>query len=337
MKKTMVSMFLCFFAMRLAVMAGAEDSIKNWVAELETAELTEIDVAEDVLIKATEELEVGDIVAIPLEKLEESGETAQSLGEAPTPEPMVAVFSSELSIKNDSASEIDLDALKSEAMDISIGRDGPQVLIIHTHGSEAYTATAEDMYTESDPYRTEDKEKNVIHVGDVLTEVLEAKGLSVIHDREIYDYPSYTGSYSRSGAAVEEYLRQYPGIALVIDLHRDALGSGDTVYKTRAETKSGECAQVMLLVGTGDNGLSHPNWRENLKLGLYLQSAMEESYPTLARPLSVKSERYNQHLSPGSLILEVGSTGNTLAEAVRAVELFGDAAGEALIKLVESE
>ncbi len=337
MKKTMVSMILCFFAMRLAVMAGAEDSIKNWVATLETAKISEIDMVEEVHEDATEEYEVGEVLAIPLDIIDKSGEVAQNLGEAAMPEPMVAVFSSELSIKNDSSTELDLDALKNEPMELSLSREGPQVLIIHTHGSEAYTPTAEDMYTESDPYRTEDRDKNVIHVGDVLAEVLEAKGLEVLHDREIYDYPSYTGSYSRSGTAVEEYLGQYPSIGLVIDLHRDALGNGDTVYKTRAETKSGECAQVMLLVGTGDNGLAHPNWRENLKLGLYLQSAMEESYPTLARPLSVKSERYNQHLSPGSLILEVGSSGNTLAEAVRAVELFGDAAGDALMKLMENE
>jgi len=336
-RKTVVSLVLCFFAMRLAVMAGAEDSIKRWVEQLETESDAQEYVAEQIVSSQVDEAKVGDIVVVPVDITAQSGELAQCLGEIPQPEPLVAVFGSDVSIKNDSAREIDLAALGREPLALELNSEGPHVLIIHTHGSEAYTPTAEDMYTESDPYRTEDKTKNVIHVGDMLAKALEAHGLSVIHDREIYDYPSYTGSYSRSGAAVEEYLRTYPSIAIVIDLHRDALGSGDVVYKTRAETKSGECAQVMLLVGTGDNGLEHPHWPENLKLGLYLQNAMEDSYPTLARPLVIKSERYNQHLSTGSLILEVGSTGNTLDEAVRGVELFGDAAGKALAALIKSE
>ena len=334
MKRTMVSFFLCIFAMRLAVMAGAEDSIKNWVAELEPDSEP---VVQQVECNPCEDDGVGNIITVPVEFLPESGEQALSNGERPRKEAAVAVFSSELSIKNDSGRDIDAAALSAQPLGIELPSAGPQILIIHTHGSEAYTPTAENMYTESDPYRTEDKSKNVIHVGDVLTETFQKLGLEVIHDREIYDYPSYTGSYSRSGAAVEEYLAKYPGISVVIDLHRDALGSGDVVYKTRAETESGECAQVMLLVGTGENGLYHPNWERNMKLGLYLQNAMEESCPTLARPLCVKSERYNQHLSPGAIILEVGSTGNSLEEAVKAIEVFGNAAGEALLKLVKNE
>jgi stage II sporulation protein P len=159
----------------------------------------------------------------------------------------------------------------------------------------------------------------------------------VIHDREIYDYPSYTGSYSRSGEAVEEYLAEYPSIAVVIDLHRDALGSGEVVYKTMAAVEGEGSSQVMLLVGTGESGLSHPNWEENLKLALYLQQAMIDDYPTLARPITVTPERYNQHLSVGSLLLEVGRSGNTLQEALCAVRLFADAAGPALLKLAAPE
>lgn len=337
MKRSLASLLLCFFAMRLAVIAGAEDSIKHWVTELENEADAFIEVEEEAPIISEEIAEVGELVVVPVEFYAESGESALALGEMPKRSPSVAAISSSVSVKNDSSAEIDLESLDESVPELRLSADGPQVLIIHTHGSEAYTPTAEDMYTESDPYRTEDTEKNVVRVGDALAESLEEAGLGVIHDREIYDYPSYTGSYSRSGAAVEAYLEQYPGIAVVIDLHRDAIGSGDTVYKTRAETKSGECAQVMLLVGTGENGLSHPKWRENLALGLYLQSAVEDAYPTLARPLVVKNERYNQHLCTGSLILEVGSTGNTLAEAVTAAELFGKAAGEALAKLIEYE
>ncbi len=336
MKKAIVSMLLCVFAMRLAVIAGAEEEIKRWVLELEeesAARTEEVLYADDNM----EIADVGRIDLVPVVFSSEGGESALNEGEQPEPEPLAASFHSELSIRNDTSFEIDARTILDEGPQLSLSGKGPHVLIVHTHGSEAYTQSGIDRYVESDPYRTEDKEKNVIKVGDALASVLESKGIEVIHDREIYDYPSYTGSYSRSGAAVEKYLAEYPEIAIVIDLHRDALGSGDTVYKTRADSSLGDCAQVMLLVGTGENGLSHPNWDQNLALALYLQAAMEERYPSLARPLSLKSERYNQHLSTGAMIIEVGSTGNTLAEAVRAIELFGDAAGDALKSLQKSE
>ena len=122
---------------------------------------------------------------------------------------------------------------------------------------------------------------------------------------------------------------------MVIDLHRDALGSGDAVYKTRAERSAEPSAQVMLLIGTGENGLPHPRWQENFKLALRLQDAMNRSAPTLARPIDLVSERYNQHYTTGSMILEVGSSGNTLPEAMCAVRLFARAAGPVFLSLVE--
>ena len=231
----------------------------------------------------------------------------------------------------------DLAALAAEGLTLTLPADGPQVLIFHTHSSEAYTPDGADQYEPSDPYRTEDASQNVIRVGDTLAAALEAHGLTVLHDREIYDYPSYTGSYGRSGAAVERYLARYPSIRVVIDLHRDALGSDGVVYKTQATAVDQSCAQIMLLAGTGENGLWHPNWRENLKLAMYLQEAADAACPTLMRPIALVSERYNQQLSPGMLIAEVGSTGNTLREALTAAALFGDAAGAALARLVEAE
>ncbi len=267
---------------------------------------------------------------MPLPSAAGTSEFALCLGEITPSAAEKQVFEKKLDIRNDSSIEIDAESLMAENPVLPSAKGEPQVLIIHTHGSEAYTQTDGDNYIESDPYRTEDKSRNVIKVGDVLAEVLESKGIGVIHDRELYDSPSYTGSYTRSGEAVEKYLRRYPSIAVVIDLHRDAIGSGDTAYKTRAEPALGSCAQIMLLVGTGENGLYHPEWRENMRLALFIQQAMEERYPSLARPLAVKSERYNQHLSPGAMIVEVGTNGNTLAEAVTAISLFGDAAGDVL-------
>lgn len=225
----------------------------------------------------------------------------------------------------------------AEELTQSLPAEGTQILIVHTHGTEAYSRTADDLYEESDPYRTTDTAYSVVHVGDVLQEELEAYGLTVLHDRELYDYPSYTGSYNRSGAAVEGYLTEENGIALVIDLHRDAIGSDEVVYRTCAAVTGTEtsAAQVMFVVGTGENGLEHPLWRENLKLALAMQSAVEMATPGLMRPIHLVPERYNQHLTTGSLIVEVGTNGNTLEEAERSARLFGRSVGEMLASLAD--
>jgi len=240
-----------------------------------------------------------------------------------------------LTIKNETSYQIDMEQIMSDGPAIKLASEGPQILIMHTHGSEAYTQAGLDRYESSDSNRTGDTEFNIVRVGDELSNLLSAAGLNVIHDREIYDYPSYTGSYNRSGAAVEKYLAEYPGISMVIDVHRDALGANGVIYKTMAE-EDGVCAsQIMLLVGSDASGLEHPGWKSNLSLALYLQEAVNMRHPTLMRPVSLVKERYNQHLTPGSVILEVGSSGNTLQEALAAIRLFADAAAPALLALTE--
>lgn len=242
-----------------------------------------------------------------------------------------------LSINNATQYWVDVTQIVSDGPDLSLQAGEPQILIIHTHSSEAYTQAGLDRYEPSDTNRTEDTEFNIVRIGDELTEIFQEAGLNVIHDRGIYDYPSYTGSYTRSGEAIEQYLRDYPSIRIVIDMHRDALGENGVVYKTMAE-EDGACAsQIMMLIGTDESGLEHPNWRQNLSLAIYLQNAVNARHPTLMRPVSLVQQRYNQHLSPGSMILEVGSNGNTLQEALAAIRLFGGAAAPALAQLVEGQ
>lgn len=245
-------------------------------------------------------------------------------------------ISGSAALKNETSYDVDVSGVIAAGTRLKLPSDGPQILIIHTHSSEAYTPAGLDRYVESDSARTEDSEHNIIRVGDELARLFEQAGLRVIHDRGVYDYPSYTGSYSRSGAAVERYLSEYPGISVVLDVHRDALGSDDVIYKTVAE-EQGTCAsQAMLLVGTDESGLYHPAWRENLSLALYLQNAVSGAHPTLMRPVALVPQRYNQQLSTGMLILEVGSSGNTMQEALAAVRLFAEAAAPALLSLVDT-
>ncbi len=241
-----------------------------------------------------------------------------------------------LTIKNETSYWVDAAQMVSDGPGLTLAADAPQILIIHTHSSEAYTQAGLDRYQPSDSYRTENTEFNIVRIGDELTDILQQAGLNVIHDRGIYDYPSYTGSYTRSAEAVSRYLSDYPSINVVIDMHRDALGSDGVVYKTMAEEDGSVASQIMLLVGTDESGLEHPNWRGNLAFALYLQDAVNSVNPTLMRPVDLVRERYNQHLSPASLIMEVGSSGNTLQEALAAIRLFGAAAAPALAELVQS-
>ena len=238
-------------------------------------------------------------------------------------------------IKNETSYWVDAAELLAEGPGLTLPPDEPQILIIHTHASEAYTQSGADRYAASDANRTEDTQFNVVRIGDELTEILTEAGLIVLHDRGIYDYPSYTGSYNRAGAAIGQYLESCPGIRIVLDIHRDALGANGVVYKTMAEEEGTTASQIMLLVGTDESGLEHPDWRGNLALALYLQNAVNSVCPTLMRPVDLVPQRYNQQLTPGSLIVEVGSSGNTLREALAAIRLFGRAAAPALAALVE--
>lgn len=254
---------------------------------------------------------------------------------SPTPQVLDAIIAGGIRIDNATNYAVDTAQLLTEGPELTLAAGQPQILIIHTHSSEAYTMDDFDVYEASDNSRTQDAKYNVIRVGDVLTDALRKHGLVVIHDREIYDYPSYTGSYTRTGESIEQYLAKYPSIKIVIDVHRDAIGSGDVVYKTVAEDEDTPCAQTMFVVGSNASGLEHPNWEQNLKLALYLQASIHLAHPTLQRPIKLVQERYNQQLTTGSLILEVGSNGNTLAEALNAIEFFAEAAGPALAALVE--
>ena len=176
----------------------------------------------------------------------------------------------------------------------------------------------------------------MIAVGEELKSVLEERGFRVVHDTTLCDYPSYTGAYSRSELIIQRYLLEYPSITVLLDLHRDAIGEGENAVATEWVGAAGSAAQVMLLCGTGEIGLEHPLWKENFKLALRMQGQMNAAYPGLARPVELVGERYNQQYTTGSLLLEVGSTGNTLPEALAAVRAFGESMADTLEGLDKS-
>ena len=211
--------------------------------------------------------------------------------------------------------------------------EGPQVLILHTHGSEAYTMPPGLEYEPTSECRTTDCTCNVVRVGDELAGVLEAAGLTVVHDTTLHDYPEYSGAYDRSLETVERYLAEYPSISLVLDVHRDAISDGNGgMYKVVSDVAGQNAAQLSFVVGTDGGGLEHPLWQENLKLAAAITQCLAEDYPTLMRPITVRNSRYNQHLTTGTLLVEVGAAGNSLDEALLSARLLGNALAEVILR-----
>lgn len=221
--------------------------------------------------------------------------------------------------------EVDpLELLQRESV-LDFSQDGPTVLIVHTHTSEAYAMEAGWEYNETETARTQDTEYSVVRVGRVVAEELERRGISVIHDTTFNDYPSYNGAYNSTLAKIQQWVAEYPSIQMVIDIHRDAGANEDGTPVRHAVTLDGvETAQLMLVVGTDQGGLSHPGWQDNLSWALKLQAVLERQWPGLCRDLDLRTERFNQHMTPGSLLVEVGSSGNTLKEALEAARLLAD-------------
>lgn len=205
------------------------------------------------------------------------------------------------------------------------GADAPVVLIVHTHGTEAYGG-GEDTYTEDDSFRSSDTAQNVVAVGDVIASVLEERGVNVIHCREMFDEESYKEAYSRSYAAVSSYLEKYPSLFYVLDVHRDSIIRDDgTNVATYAEAGGKTLAQAMIVVGTDEGGADHETWEKNLSLALNIQSNTASLSESVPRKINLRSAAFNQGLSPGSLLLEIGSCVNTLDEAKRTAVIVAQA------------
>ena len=254
--------------------------------------------------------------APPVPTTEPAAESSEP--EAPTeerserPVPFTAAEAEGITLRGNCTYEADKTALLLRPMDWT-GAEGPRVLIIHTHSCEAYTPSPGHEYAPSGDYRTMDEAASVIAVGDALTAALEAQGVAVIHDRSLNDYPSYNRSYATAREKILAHLAEHPSICMVIDVHRDAMAEP---VREIAAVDGETCAKLMLVIGTDEGGLNHPHWQDNLSCGLKLQALLNRTAPGLAKDISFRKERFNGDLTSGSLIVEVGSTGNLLPEAL---------------------
>ena len=227
----------------------------------------------------------------------------------------------------------DLGELITRELNWDLTGEEPAVLILHTHTTESYTRSAGEEYTETAMFRTLNENYNMLSVGDRLTELLEAGGVRVLHDRELHDYPIYNGSYTHAAESTRAYLDQYPSIGLILDLHRDAAETPTGEQVATGCTIDGEqAAQLMFVLGT-DTRLQHPDWEDNLSLALKLQVLLEKETPGICRRLSLSKNRYNQHLGRYALIVEIGAAGNTLDQARPAAKKLA----EAIVKLAQMQ
>ena len=224
-----------------------------------------------------------------------------------------------ISIRSSCSYEVDRQALLLSPLPFSLPKR-PTVLILHTHTTEAYSP--ESSYAATGAYHTLDETQNLLAVGDALEEALEQRGIGVIHERKVHDYPDYNASYTNAKATLEAELAAHPEVVLVLDLHRDAM---DVPVRESVTLEGADCAKLMFVVGTDEGGLYHPFWQENLSVALKLQALLNRDWPELCRPLNLRKERFNGQASPGALLIEVGSTGNTLEEARRSMPYLAEA------------
>jgi len=218
---------------------------------------------------------------------------------------------------------VDTLALLQQPLTWDLMGEAPTVLILHSHATESYEKDAQ--YTETSPYRTLDTNYNMVSVGARVAEILEAEGIRVIHDRTLHDYPSYNDAYGNARSAITAALAEHPSICLVLDLHRDAAEDAGGNQKVSTVTVEGEsCANLMLVMGSDKGSLSYPNWERNLALAVKLQAQLEQTYSGLCKPIKLVTSRYNQDLSTGALLVEVGTAGNTHAQAIRAAEYLAE-------------
>lgn len=234
----------------------------------------------------------------------------------PVTEPTLPSFSDAdgLELYYASTKEPDIPALLAQPLQWNLRGEEPTVLIIHTHTTESYTRV-DEPYTESAAWRTTDEGYNMVSIGEVVREILEENGIPVIHDRELHDYPSYNGSYTRTRASIIDYVNQNGSIQLILDLHRDAAGEGSHQMRTLAAVDGEPSAQLMLVMGT-----NYDTYEDNLSLALKVHAQLEAQCPGITRPLQLRAARFNQDLCPGTLLVEVGAAGNTHPEARRAAE-----------------
>lgn len=199
------------------------------------------------------------------------------------------------------------------------GADAPLVLIIHTHGSEGYIDSA------TSSYRTSNKERNVVAIGKIIADALNSAGITTLHCDTLFDAEDFNMAYYNSSLEIRKTIAEYPSIAYIIDVHRDSVTLDDGTHIPLKCTVDGQtAAQLMFVMGTDHGGSGHVGWQDNLALSARLQYSIKDISPSMMRNINLRSASFNQQYKSGSILLEVGSAGNSLEEAKISAKVFAD-------------
>lgn len=255
--------------------------------------------------------------------------------DAPAPDTLpsgaTAIRSADLSggeLRNETAYSVDPSAVRSliTGEKRKFRADQPVVLVLHTHAQESYRNDGKGYLfgTIGDAVYSDDPAQTVVAAGEALSEELNRNGIPTIHCTAMHgESGTLRGSYHAAAECIQAYLDRYPSIEYVIDLHRDGIldAEGNCL---RTESPEGK-AQVMAVVGTDGNGTDCPSWRSNLGLALRLSDDLNEESKGSCRAVSLRNASYNQEFAKRSLLLEIGSAGNSVSEAVEAATRVGKA------------
>ncbi len=235
-------------------------------------------------------------------------------------------------VRNKTGLEFDFESILNTPLtfDVKSNADTPQVLIYHTHTSEGYMDTDVDYFYESYYSRTQNTDYNVVAVGNVISDTLNSLGINTLHDKTVHD-STYNGSYDRSVQTVQSDMAENKDIKVVLDIHRDALGTDECKVKTTFEYEGKKAAQIMILSGCDYYGeMNFDGWQNNLSFALKLQNTAETMYPGLTRPLDFDFFDYNEYVCDGSLLIEVGTDANSIDEVELTAEMLANVIAEVL-------
>ena len=165
--------------------------------------------------------------------------------------------------------------LTQEMMTPDITIENKNIILFHTHSCESYTPSEAYPYTQTGNFRTTDLNFTVTRVGTELENYLKQYNYNVVHSTDYHDYPAYNGSYTKSLKTVENILQTTPS-DIIIDIHRDAIGSRSDYAPIVKIGDVDVAAQLMFVIGTNNGGLWHPNWNQNLKFAIKIQEKAEE-------------------------------------------------------------
>ena len=256
-------------------------------------------------------------------KTEEPGVKTEVITNNPIKESFNTQYGN-VKIKNETDYELTQEMLTP---DITI--ENKNIILFHTHSCESYTSSEAYSYTPTGNYRTTDLNFTVTRVGTELENQLKQYNYNVVHNTDYHDYPAYNGSYTRSLKTVENIL-QTTSADIIMDVHRDAIGSRSDYAPIVKIGENDIAAQIMFVIGTNNGGLWHPNWNQNLKFAIKVQEKAEEMYPGLFKPIMLTKSRYNQHTGKYASIIEVGATGNTLEQCLTSMKYLAKVMNEVL-------